>query len=547
MGLNGIILAGYSFGAWVNAHMDWKAARISDMIMVAPPVDLLDFDDSVSIDCLSMVICGDKDEFGPAERVKTLARHFNPNVRVEVISGANHFFSYSLKTMEDFLRKELEECPKDRISRSPRPVLDPRQLFKAFDPGRPLDVTLVQDRKYYIDFAPVRAGNLIRELTRTIALSESPTCQLFTGHIGCGKSTELLRLKAELEKENYQVVYFVSSDDLDMCDLDITDILLVIARKVVEELEKVQIRLRPGFLNRVFEGMKELLQNLELEPGIEFSALLGKISLKAKDSKTVRNQLRDHLESRTDSLIDGINKEIFEAAGVALQTKGSKGLVVIVDNLDRVANTPKFGSRTQPEYLFIDRGDQLKRLRCHTLFTIPLSLTYSNDFATLSNRFGRPKVLAMTPIRNRNGQAHEQGMTLLRQAVLARALPDLADDERLKQIGALFTHKDLLEKTCRMSGGHIRNLFRIVYSCAQKDDPPFSSEILDQVIQEEKNEIVRRLEPDERKLLHKVIQNQSLAGEKEYDTLLRSMFVFEYDSPEGVWYGVNPVIEDVLG
>jgi hypothetical protein len=30
---------------------------------------------------------------------------------------------------------------------------------------------------------------------------DEPTCQLFTGHIGCGKSTELLQLKLELKQD----------------------------------------------------------------------------------------------------------------------------------------------------------------------------------------------------------------------------------------------------------------------------------------------------------------------------------------------------------
>lgn len=88
-----------------------------------------------------------------------------------------------------------------------------------------------QARKYYIDFSSVRGGNTIKELGRTIArLSpDKPTCQLFTGHIGCGKSTELQRLKAVLEQQGFHGVYFESSQVLEMADVDVTDILLALA------------------------------------------------------------------------------------------------------------------------------------------------------------------------------------------------------------------------------------------------------------------------------------------------------------------------------
>ncbi len=38
---------------------------------------------------------------------------------------------------------------------------------------------------------------------------------------------------------------------------------------------------------------------------------------------------------------------------------------MIVDNLDRVDSRAKTRERTQPEYLFVDRGEQLRKLSCH--------------------------------------------------------------------------------------------------------------------------------------------------------------------------------------
>jgi hypothetical protein len=75
-------------------------------------------------------------------------------------------------------------------------MLDLGKFYQACNPT-PLVMGNAEDRKYYIDFSSVRGGNIIKELGRTIALlsPDKPTCQLFTGHIGCGKSTELQRLQ----------------------------------------------------------------------------------------------------------------------------------------------------------------------------------------------------------------------------------------------------------------------------------------------------------------------------------------------------------------
>ncbi len=109
--------------------------------------------------------------------------------------------------------------------------LDLTRFFQACNPSKTLIIGKAEDRQYYIDFSEVRGAKVIDQLRRAIARisPEDPTCQLFTGHIGCGKSTELLRLKAELEQEDFHVVYFESSQSLDMADVDITDILLAIA------------------------------------------------------------------------------------------------------------------------------------------------------------------------------------------------------------------------------------------------------------------------------------------------------------------------------
>jgi hypothetical protein len=90
-------------------------------------------------------------------------------------------------------------------------TLDLGTFYQACSPT-PLDMGNAEARKYYIDFSSVRGGNVIKELGRTIArLSpDKPTCQLFTGHIGCGKSTELQKLKAELEQQGFHAVYFES-------------------------------------------------------------------------------------------------------------------------------------------------------------------------------------------------------------------------------------------------------------------------------------------------------------------------------------------------
>jgi hypothetical protein len=75
----------------------------------------------------------------------------------------------------------------------------------------------------------------------------------------------LLRLKAELEVAGFHVVYFESSQDLEMADVDIGDFLLAmatpafgIARRVSQSLDKINIA-EPTILKELLQGALKML------------------------------------------------------------------------------------------------------------------------------------------------------------------------------------------------------------------------------------------------------------------------------------------------
>ena len=139
-------------------------------------------------------------------------------------------------------------------------MIDIRQFFQMTNPSRTLDLSKPDDQTLYIDFSAVRGEDIIDELKSQITFfsPDEPTCTLFTGHIGCGKSTELLRLKSDLEADGFYVVYFESSEDLEMADVDIGDVLLTIAKRVSNSLESLNLSDTSG-LKRLLQGAAKIL------------------------------------------------------------------------------------------------------------------------------------------------------------------------------------------------------------------------------------------------------------------------------------------------
>jgi hypothetical protein len=288
---------------------------------------------------------------------------------------------------------------------------DLQKFYRATNPTKTLAAENPEDRKLYIDFSPVRGGKVIEELKDNITFfsPDEPTCVLFTGHIGCGKSTELLRLKQELEQDGFQVVYFESSEDLEMADVDIADVLLAIARRISQSLDQVTID-EPKKLKELLQGAIEVLNanvtgiKLKLpvvgDVGVtkekeKFSLAfgIGEITAQTKSDASLREKLNQYLGPQKSRLLEAINKELIEPAIAKLKQHGKKGLVVIVDNLDRIDIRQKSWGRPQQEYIFVDQSEYLTNLHCHLIYTMPLALKFSNEYGSLTQRFpGDPRV-----------------------------------------------------------------------------------------------------------------------------------------------------------
>ncbi|BAZ30262.1 hypothetical protein NIES4074_27180 [Cylindrospermum sp. NIES-4074] len=442
-------------------------------------------------------------------------------------------------------------------------TIDLLKFYQASDPSRTLFVNNGSDGKYYIDFSAVRGGDIIGRLKQKITFFQpnEPTCTLFTGHIGCGKSTELLRLQMELEAIAFHVVYFESSEDLEMTDVDIADVLLAIARRISQSLDQIPLE-QPNKLNELLQGAWNVLNSdvtgLKAKTPIgdvgataegqkfSLSVGIGEITTRTKSDPTLREKLNQYLGPQKTKLLEAINQELIEPAIAKLKQQGKKGLIVIVDNLDRIDNRVKSWGRPQQEYLFVDQGEFLTKLNCHLVYTMPLSLKFSNDYGMLTQRFPEdPKVLPMVPVQWIDGNPHEQGIALLQQMVLARAFPDLEPEERLKNITEIFDNIATLNRLCQLSGGHVRDLLRLLNSWIQEEMTlPLTRETLEIVVRARRNEMTMPISDEEWELLRQVKQRKKVSDGRGYQKLIRSRFVFEYRDRGESWFDVNPILAE---
>jgi energy-coupling factor transporter ATP-binding protein EcfA2 len=231
-----------------------------------------------------------------------------------------------------------------------QPARTLRDAYNAADPAVPLP----SGDPRYVDCTDVRGErDVVQQMLKTITWSASNTAQLLTGHRGCGKSTELLRLKARLEEAGYAVIYFEADEDLDVNDIIYSDLLLGMARRIESQLrQEHDIALDPKLLENVQhwfaevlyteDGWRQVQRELEAEAtlgvglpeGVPILArLLARVTGQIKTGHDVREEIRRKLDPRISLLIENLNLLILRATE-RLRHQGRRGLVLLIDNLD---------------------------------------------------------------------------------------------------------------------------------------------------------------------------------------------------------------------
>ena len=420
-------------------------------------------------------------------------------------------------------------------------------LYNAFDPFYPLPAGDPQ----YVDCREVRGdGDIIEDLGRKIKLSQRMTCQLYAGHRGAGKSTELLRLQEYLQTQGCFVVYFAADDeDINPEDTEYTDILLACTRHLLESLRNANSKPLRDWMRDRWEDVKDLaltevsFETLSLESQI---AQFAKLTANVRTVPSLRQQIRDKINPHTTTLIDALNEFIGDAKK-KLPDKPSQ-LAVIADNLDRIVPFSQDGKRSNLDEIFLDRTEQLKALDCHVIYTIPISMVYSNRATELINNYNDPQVLPMIMVQNPDGSTNEAGLAKIKELI----------EKRVKQVNpnqsletGLFDSRETLERLCLMSGGHVRNLLLMMQEAITRtEDLPITAKAAQRAITQARDVYRRTPEEGEWQILAKVSQTQRILNDEQHRNLLFSRCILEYRyyDEEGEmqpWYDVHPLIKGI--
>lgn len=428
-----------------------------------------------------------------------------------------------------------------------------RTLKDAYNLSNPVQPLPPGDPRY-VDCTPVRGNeDVVTQIFNAITWSDVHMAQLFTGHRGSGKSTELLRLQARLEEADYVVLYFEADDDLDLNDLEYTDLLLSIARRVASDLKPKSINLPEDLLKSVADWFSETLyteeQRREVDRELAAEAKLGlglpetlplvarllaRVTGQIKTGRAIKTEIRRRLDPQISQLIGNLNL-LLDAAHARIRRQGKQGLVLLIDNLDRIVFRDLCDGRTTHHALYVEHGEQLRALHCHLVYTVPISVMYSDRATAVTAIFPDYQVLPMLKVRNRDGSDYPPGLGYLRDILASRM-----------DLEVLFT-PDAVDYLCRASGGHPRDLMILVrYACtyAPRDvwPRPITLEVLKRAEARLVAEYSRMIPEDHFPLLARVHLLKTVQNDDAHERMLYNLSVLEYVNDAPPWHDVHPAV-----
>jgi energy-coupling factor transporter ATP-binding protein EcfA2 len=321
-----------------------------------------------------------------------------------------------------------------------------------------------EDLRYYVQLASVRKSESMNNISTMLEVQEAGefSSLLFTGHRGCGKSTELHHLQSHWEK-SYRVIYMEVDEQTDINDVAYTDLYLLVVKYVEYSLRSIGLQPDRGIVKDIEdwfcevtdENVAKVESSVSISGEVTLSAtapflaklmvkLLAQIKGASEQKSTIRKVLeRDfsRLKANVNLLLDDCLRKL------QAHDPHCKGILLIFDNLDRCP--PSVANR-----LFFDYAPQLQELHCSVIYTVPISVLYSPN--SISNGFSKRYIVPMLGVyeyeRDRDELAYKED----RLKVVANIV-----DRRVDISKVFKTEADLLNLV-RASGGHVRHLMQMM-------------------------------------------------------------------------------------
>ena len=363
---------------------------------------------------------------------------------------------------------------------------------------------------------------------------------LFFGHIGIGKTTELRRYALQLNaSRRFYVVEVDVLAKLDRNNLQYTEVLMAMAETLLERLHGDGFVLGAEALEplqRWFGNVvetqattKELSAELKTVaeggggiPGL--IKLLATFTAAFKTGSSQKSEWRREIRNDFTSLALAFNTLIRLAEDQLARQGRAEQLLFLIDGTDKMR-----GEDTQQ--FFVQDAEQLLAIKTLVIYTAPLHLKYDGR---LGGKLDADIVLPMIKLYERDGGRFEAGWSTMRRLLLLRA-------DR-----CLFASEAEVDRLVEYSGGHPRELLRLLKLCCELAEDRIDASVVQTAIEKLAADYRYFLKPADYALLKTIDSNPVDGGNDEQaQQLLHRLALLQYN--DGTWRRSHPVVRTLEG
>ena len=299
----------------------------------------------------------------------------------------------------------------------------------------------------------------------------------------------------------------------------------------------------PGAPPRFWDTLVELLGRIEfngISTTLDAGVASATIKANLKSDPSFKGRLQEHMAGHLGSLVNDVHG-FFERCVSTLRDSNGDDLeaVFLVDSIEHFRGTlVNVGDvQSSVETLFVSHAERLHLPHLHVVYTVPpyLKVRYSNVGSLYEP--GGLHVLPALKLKSQEGDVFPQGYDAMERVVAARG-----DWERL------LGNRSALDRLVRYSGGHLRDLLRLLAEVLRRaTELPVSEDTVDSAINQLRTEFLPIAESDARWLAKIARSHQTaLARTNDLPALARffdTHLALCYRNGDE-WYDVHPLISD---
>ncbi len=361
---------------------------------------------------------------------------------------------------------------------------------------------------------------------------------LFTGYRGSGKTTELRKLANEITgPKGYFTVFIELEQEYNITRFQPEDFYFILFYKFAQRLMEDK-RLKDGAdqlseLIRDLISDKETLSEISRRFGASISGkgeagwnllswFMAKINIGAEFSvnSQIAERIRTRIKTRMPDIIDNFNEKLRHIRKTIQKSGQGRDVLFIIDGLEKVQ--PKVYDE-----LIVHDNTSIRSINANIILSFPIEAQYHSRNRVSKENFD---TFFLPVIRVDN----ESNRKILADVISRRI-----------NVEKFFESEEVLDYLVRMSGGLMRQLFKLVSFCLlYADDPRLRMNETQEIVHEYGRMMYEMLSTKQIKVLRelKARKRELKPANEEDGTLLFNLFVLKFNGD----YIINPVIDKFI-